>query len=123
MRRRCRRWTSPVTRPAWKWASYGKAAPMELLQGEAFDNLSRTCARSAFHLEVHDTYQTSDESGLFKQFLSGEPDDFAWHRAACRLAEFEDLEAGVRQADPDRGRHPGLVPALRRPRPGPRSDR
>jgi Family of unknown function (DUF6879) len=53
---------------------------MELLQGEAFDNLFRTCARSAFHLEVHDTYRTPDETGPFNLFLTGQPDDFAWHQ-------------------------------------------
>lgn len=44
-------------------------------------------------------------------------------RAACRLAEFEDLEAGVRQADPDRGRHRGVVPTVRRSGPDSRADR
>src|SRR5690242_448404 len=53
---------------------------MELLQGRTFDDLFRDCARSAFHLEVHDTYQTPEESGPFRLFLAGQPDDFTWHQ-------------------------------------------
>ena len=53
---------------------------MELLQGEAFGDLFRAFTRSAFHLEVQDTYQTPDEAGPFNLFLRGEPDDFAWHQ-------------------------------------------
>jgi hypothetical protein len=53
---------------------------VRLLQGRAFDDVFRTFERSAFHLEVEDAYQTPDESEPFRKFLSGEPDDFAWHR-------------------------------------------
>jgi hypothetical protein len=53
---------------------------MELLQGEAFDDLFRAFTRSAFHLELQDTYGTPEEAGPFNLFLSGEPDDFAWHQ-------------------------------------------
>jgi uncharacterized protein DUF6879 len=58
---------------------------MELLQGEAFDGPFRTFARSAFHLELQDTYETPDEAGPFNLFLAGEPDDFAWHRPWLKL--------------------------------------
>src|SRR5256884_7764301 len=53
---------------------------MELLQGEAFDNLFRTSDRSAFHLELQDSYHTPEEAGPFDLFLAGKPDDFAWHQ-------------------------------------------
>lgn len=58
---------------------------MELLQGEAFEDLFRAFRRQAFHLEVQDSYRTPDESGPFQLFLSGEPDDFAWHRPWLKL--------------------------------------
>lgn len=51
---------------------------MELLQGEAFDNLFHSFERTAFHLEVQDTYQTPEESGPFSLFLNGQDDDLAW---------------------------------------------
>jgi len=53
---------------------------VELLQGEAFDALFRGFDRHAFHLEVQDSYHTPEESGPFELFLTGRPDDFAWHR-------------------------------------------
>lgn len=53
---------------------------MELLQGEAFDDLFRTFERTAFHLEVQDTYHTPSETGPFQLFLNGHPDDYGWHR-------------------------------------------
>jgi hypothetical protein len=53
---------------------------VRLLQGAAFDDLFRTFERSAFHLEVDDSYDTPDESEPFRNFLAGEPDDFAWHQ-------------------------------------------
>jgi hypothetical protein len=53
---------------------------MELLQGEAFDRLFRTFERTAFHLELQDSYHTPEESGPFDLFQRGEPDDFAWHQ-------------------------------------------
>jgi hypothetical protein len=42
---------------------------MRLLTGEAFDSLFRTFARTAFHLEVQDTYETSEESEPLRLFL------------------------------------------------------
>ncbi|GAA3749133.1 hypothetical protein GCM10022225_36780 [Plantactinospora mayteni] len=53
---------------------------MRLLTGEAFDALFRTFDRTAFHLEVQDTYYASEESEPLRLFLEGKPDDFAWHR-------------------------------------------
>lgn len=53
---------------------------MELLQGEAFDDLFRSFERTAFHLELQDAYHTPEEDGPFHLFLNGEPDDFAWHQ-------------------------------------------
>lgn len=58
---------------------------VELLQGEAFDDLFRTFERSAFHLEVRDSYNTPEESGPFQRFLTGEADDFAWHQPWLNL--------------------------------------
>jgi hypothetical protein len=58
---------------------------MRLLTGEAFDSLFRTFGRSAFHLEVQDTYETSEESEPLKLFLEGKPDDFAWHQEWLQL--------------------------------------
>jgi hypothetical protein len=52
---------------------------VNLLQGEAFDELFRTFQREAFHLEVQDSYHTPEESGPFQRFLAGQPDDLAWH--------------------------------------------
>lgn len=54
--------------------------PVELLQGEAFDNLFRTFKHRAFHLEVQDSYHTPDEAGPFHLFLTRQPDDLAWHQ-------------------------------------------
>ena len=53
---------------------------MRLLQGPAFEDLFRTFAQTAFHLEVDDAYDTPEESEPFRRFLAGEPDDLAWHR-------------------------------------------
>ena len=53
---------------------------VELLQGEAFDDLFRTFRHRAFHLEVRDSYHVPDEAGPFRRFLNGESDDFAWHQ-------------------------------------------
>ena len=58
---------------------------MQLLQGEAFDNLFREFRETAFHLEVQDSYQTPDETGPFELFLRGESDDFAWHQPWLNL--------------------------------------
>ncbi len=59
---------------------------MELLQGDVFDDLFRTFAHGAFHLEVQDSYHTPDESGPFALFLAGRTDDLAWHRPWLDLA-------------------------------------
>ena len=53
---------------------------MELLQDRAFEELFHSFADTAFHLEVQDSYHTPDEAGPFQRFLSGQHDDFAWHR-------------------------------------------
>ncbi|MGH3737189.1 MAG: DUF6879 family protein [Micromonosporaceae bacterium] len=53
---------------------------MELLQDKAFEGLFRRFRRTAFHLEVQDSYQTPEETGPFQLFLTGQPDDLAWHR-------------------------------------------
>jgi hypothetical protein len=58
---------------------------VRLLQGQAFENIFRTFERSAFHLEVEDSYYTPEESGPFAAFLAGEPDDFEWHRPWLNL--------------------------------------
>ncbi len=52
---------------------------MRLLQGPEFDGIFRSFRRSAFHLEVADTYHTPEESEPFRAFLDGRHDDFAWH--------------------------------------------
>lgn len=53
---------------------------MRLLQGPDFEEVFRTFEYSAFHLEVEDAYHTPDESEPFQKFLSGEADDFEWHK-------------------------------------------
>lgn len=55
------------------------------MQGAAFDDMFRTFNRSAFHLEVHDSYETPEESAPFASFLAGEPDDYEWHRSWLNL--------------------------------------
>jgi hypothetical protein len=66
---------------------YERATQMELLQGEAFENLFRTFERTAFHLELQDEYRTPEEAGPFNLFLNGRPDDFAWHAPWLRLVQ------------------------------------
>lgn len=58
---------------------------MELLQDEAFDALFHSFARTAFHLEVQDSYHTPDEAGPFALFLTGKNDDFTWHQPWLNL--------------------------------------
>jgi hypothetical protein len=58
---------------------------VELLQGEAFEDLFRTVQRTAFHLEVQDTYHTPEESGPFQLFLNGRDDDLAWMQSWLAL--------------------------------------
>ncbi|MGH3477509.1 MAG: DUF6879 family protein [Pseudonocardiaceae bacterium] len=60
---------------------------MELLQGEAFDDLFRAFARDAFHLEVQDSYHTPDETGPFQLFLTGQEDNLAWHQPWLGLVQ------------------------------------
>jgi hypothetical protein len=58
---------------------------MRLLQGEEFDDLFRDFGRTAFHLELKDTYHTPEESGPFDLFMAGKPDDYSWHQPWLRL--------------------------------------
>lgn len=53
---------------------------MKLLQGETFDNLFRTFHRTAFHLELKDSYHVPEEAGPFELFMEGKTDDFSWHQ-------------------------------------------
>ena len=66
---------------------------MELLQGEAFNDLFRTFKHHAFHLELQDAYHTPDEIGPFGLFLTGKPDDFAWLQPWLALVQ-EVTDAG-----------------------------
>jgi hypothetical protein len=68
---------------------------VRLLQGSAFDDIFRTFERSAFHLEVEDSYHTPDESEPFRKFLEGEQDDFEWHRSWLELMR-ETTKSGKR---------------------------
>ncbi|MBL1077108.1 hypothetical protein JK358_22165 [Nocardia sp. 2] len=47
------------------------------MQDESFLDLFRAAQHEAFHLEVEDSYYTSDYEPL-KKFLAGEPQDFGW---------------------------------------------
>jgi hypothetical protein len=51
---------------------------VQLLQGEAVNDLLRTCRSDALHLELQDAYDTPEESEEFRRFLAGEDDDYAW---------------------------------------------
>lgn len=68
---------------------------MELLQDDAFDELFHGFQRTAFHLEVQDSYHTPEESGPFDLFLAGKPDDFAWHQPWLNLVR--DVSAAGKQ--------------------------
>lgn len=46
---------------------------MEYLGVEDWDHLFRECRRSAFHMEVRDTYGVPKESEPLRRFLNGEP--------------------------------------------------
>jgi hypothetical protein len=61
---------------------------MQLLHDEAFLSLFRSFERTAYHLEVLDTYSTPEEDEPFRKFLAGEPDDYEW---------FKDWEELVRE--------------------------
>src|SRR5262249_46252663 len=87
-------WTSRDTRRALRSAS-GKPELMELLQGGACDDLFRRFERTAFHLELQDSYHTPEEVGPFSLYLHGEPDDFAWHQPWLTLVR-EATRAGRR---------------------------
>jgi hypothetical protein len=58
---------------------------MELLQLKTYYALFRTFARTAFHLEMQDSYHTQDEAGPFQLFLTQRDDDFAWHQPWLNL--------------------------------------
>ncbi|MEV6982312.1 DUF6879 family protein [Sphaerisporangium sp. NPDC051017] len=58
---------------------------MELMKGEDFEDLFRTFERTAFHLELKDSYDTPEERGPFGLFLEGKPDDYAWHEPWLKL--------------------------------------
>ncbi len=58
---------------------------MEFLQNEVYYALFRTFARTAFHLEVQDSYHTPDEAGPFQLFLTQQNDDLAWHQPWLNL--------------------------------------
>ncbi|RZS38794.1 hypothetical protein EV193_1043 [Herbihabitans rhizosphaerae] len=66
---------------------------MQLLQGDAFDELFRSFDNEAFHLEVQDSYDTPEEFEPFQLFLTGRPDDFAWHQPWLNLVR-EAADAG-----------------------------
>ncbi|WP_194816809.1 DUF6879 family protein [Nocardia sp. XZ_19_385] len=51
---------------------------MFFMLGDDFTDLFRHCQRSAFHLELQDTYTTPEEAEPFNLFLAGQPDDYAW---------------------------------------------
>ncbi len=68
---------------------------MDLLRGEAFDDLFRTFKRTAFHLELKDSYHVPEEAAPFRLFLEGMQDDFAWHQPWLRLVR-EATAAGKR---------------------------
>lgn len=58
---------------------------MKLLQGEAFSDLFRTFDRTAFHLELKDSYRVPEEAGPFELFMTGKSDDFSWHERWLKL--------------------------------------
>ncbi|MGH4012772.1 MAG: DUF6879 family protein [Pseudonocardiaceae bacterium] len=58
---------------------------MKLLKGESFDNLFRIFHRTAFHLELKDSYHVPEEAGPFELFLAEKADDFSWHQPWLRL--------------------------------------
>lgn len=66
---------------------------MKLLKDEDFDNLFRTFNRTAFHLELKDSYHVPEEAGPFELFLAGKPDDFSWHQPWLSLVR-EATQAG-----------------------------
>lgn len=87
MRMRCHRWTFQGMKRVWKSQRKRRFGSMELLQGGAFEGLFHSFAHTAFHLEVQDSYYTPDEAGPFELFLSGQPDDLAWHQPWLDLVQ------------------------------------
>ncbi|WP_063063889.1 DUF6879 family protein [Nocardia violaceofusca] len=67
---------------------------MLLVPDEGFPDLLRTCKREAFHLEVLDSYAEPGESGPYRRFLAGEPDDYAWFKPWTELVQ-ETVSRGV----------------------------
>ncbi|MFG1793441.1 DUF6879 family protein [Nocardia sp. NPDC049149] len=53
---------------------------MLALTGEQLDELFRSPWQRAFHLELQDTYTTSDEFEPLRQFLADEPEDTVWQQ-------------------------------------------
>ncbi|MFF0614094.1 DUF6879 family protein [Nocardia tengchongensis] len=68
---------------------------MQLVQGEAFDDLFRKAKTDAFHLEVQDSYETPEESEPFRRFLDGQTDDYDWLQGWLGLVS-ETTSRGVR---------------------------
>jgi uncharacterized protein DUF6879 len=66
---------------------------VEFLQDEAYYALFHTFARTAFHLEVQDSYHTPGEAGPFQLFLTQQNDDLAWHQPWLSLVR-DVTEAG-----------------------------
>lgn len=66
---------------------------MGLLEGNDFEDLFRTFERTAFHLELKDSYDVPEESGPFGLFLEGKPDDFSWHQPWLNVVR-EAVQAG-----------------------------
>lgn len=58
----------------------GHGVVMRLLRGKAFDGMFRAFERTAFHLEVQDSYHTPEETVPLQRFRAGDPDDFGWQR-------------------------------------------
>ncbi|WP_280274453.1 DUF6879 family protein [Nocardia wallacei] len=61
------------------------------MQHNPWPDLFRDCRRSAFHLEVRDSYAVPSESEPFRRFLKGEPritePDEAWREWAERMRQ------------------------------------
>jgi hypothetical protein len=68
---------------------------VEPLSGEAFYALFRTFHRTAFHLELKDSYHTPEEAAPFDLFLQGNQDDFAWHQPWLKLVREASLAGKI----------------------------
>jgi hypothetical protein len=72
---------------------------VDLLQGEAFDDLFGTFNHQAFHLEVQDSYHTPEENAPFHLFLDGQTDNYAWHQPWLNLVrEVTGVGKSIRRA-------------------------